>query len=134
MGLVNDGFARRHASRTVPEQSPISGDTPQGRRSASAFRPSPKVERSAVIVCHCNVIRRAQIVRTIRDLLAEDASAPLEPQYVYKALLRRGRCCGCFPTVRNIVAEVLESAMSDVDGASVLNDAGRTHLMPEDEA
>lgn len=87
-----------------------------------------------LIVCHCKVVKRAQIVEAVRDLLAADPSAPLEPQHVYKELQRRGRCYGCFPTVRSIVVEILEGAMLDVEGADVLTTWTRKHLMRKDDA
>lgn len=66
-----------------------------------------------MIVCHCNVIKRAEIESSIRELLAEDPSACLRPQSVYKMLQKRGKCCGCFPQVESIVETVLKSATAD---------------------
>lgn len=85
-----------------------------------------------MIVCHCNVIKRAEIVQATRDMLAADPAASLEPQSVYKELKRRGRCCGCFPTVRAIVLEVLESAMQEVDGVSLLTVSHGKRLVPKE--
>lgn len=79
-----------------------------------------------MIVCHCNVVARAEIEAAIRVILAEDAGAPLEPQHVYRALSRRGRCCGCFPAVARIVEEVLASADAAVDAPGVADAVRRS--------
>lgn len=77
-------------------------------------------KRRIMIVCHCNVILRAEIQDTVRTILSADPSAPLEPQYIYRELQKRGRCCSCFPSVETIVTELLEDAMSDIDGVEAL--------------
>lgn len=66
-----------------------------------------------MIICHCNVIKRDEIVEAIRELLAEDPSVSLEPQSIYKALSHRGKCCGCFPVVKSVVEMVLNNAISE---------------------
>lgn len=68
-----------------------------------------------MIVCHCNVIVKAEVEASVRELLAEDPSACLAPQTVYKRLMKRGRCCGCFPTVNDIIETVLNSAISSAE-------------------
>lgn len=85
-----------------------------------------------MIVCHCNVILKRDIEDAVRRLLAADPGAPLEPAHVYRELQKRGRCCGCFPTVRSIVREVLEDALREVDAAAVVRLSPLRKLLPED--
>lgn len=86
-----------------------------------------------MIVCHCNVILRTEIEEAVRRLLAADPGAPLEPQFVYRELRKRGRCCGCFPTVTAIVAELLADAMREVDGAGLGRISVLEDILPKDE-
>lgn len=88
-----------------------------------------------MIVCHCNIIKRAEITQAVRDILAADPSAPLEPQHIYKELQKRGQCCGCFPAVRNIVCDVLDAAMSEMGDfhALAIPQAGEERLMPKSD-
>jgi hypothetical protein len=58
-----------------------------------------------MIVCHCNVITKADIVSVIETMLTDDAWQLIVPLKVYHALEKRGRCCGCFPGVINIIIE-----------------------------
>ncbi|MCU0832106.1 MAG: (2Fe-2S)-binding protein [Rhizobiaceae bacterium] len=61
-----------------------------------------------MIVCHCNVITREEIVAEIEAMLAVDEWQLIVPLKVYHALERRGRCCGCFPQVTSIIVETSE--------------------------
>ncbi|MEM6761384.1 MAG: hypothetical protein AAF615_00775 [Pseudomonadota bacterium] len=63
-----------------------------------------------MIVCHCNVILRAEILTVAETLLAADPGAPLEPRHIYRELEKRGRCCGCYPTVMKIIDDFLTAA------------------------
>ncbi|WP_108661804.1 (2Fe-2S)-binding protein [Acuticoccus kandeliae] len=72
-----------------------------------------------MIVCHCNVIKRNEIRDSVRRILAEDPSGRLEPQYIYRELQKRGRCCSCFPTVNAIVEELFAESMKDMDPVSL---------------
>ena len=58
-----------------------------------------------MIVCSCNIITRREIEAVIEEILAEDAYAVLTPGLLYHRLGRRGRCCGCFPLVSEILVE-----------------------------
>ena len=58
-----------------------------------------------MIVCSCNIITRRDIERIIEQCLAEDRFAVLTPNLIYHRLGRRGRCCGCFPQVSQILVE-----------------------------
>ncbi len=75
-----------------------------------------------MIVCHCNVIARRQIEDAVREILARDAGAPLNPQHIYRELGKRGKCCGCFPQVERVVEQMLAAALQE-DGAPLVDAA-----------
>ncbi|XWN29616.1 MAG: hypothetical protein ROR55_19235 [Devosia sp.] len=85
-----------------------------------------------MIICHCNVILRQEIESAVCRILADDPAGRLEPQFVYRELERRGRCCGCFPTVERIVDEVLTSALSGVDETTFSITSPEPDLIPRD--
>ncbi|WMS43039.1 (2Fe-2S)-binding protein [Acuticoccus sp. MNP-M23] len=85
-----------------------------------------------MIVCHCNVILRAEVEDAARQILAADPGASLEPQSIYRAIQKRGRCCSCFPSVARIVSELLTQAMNEVDGAAILSASPLKSLVPKD--
>jgi bacterioferritin-associated ferredoxin len=85
-----------------------------------------------VIVCHCNVILKREIEGAVRSLLAADPSAPLEPQHVYRELEKRGRCCGCFPTVTAIVSQLLTNALKEVDATALGRVSPLEELLPKE--
>lgn len=58
-----------------------------------------------MIVCSCNIIRRAEIEGAILDLLERDPWKVIVPLQVYHALEKRGKCCGCFPNVVDIIID-----------------------------
>ena len=58
-----------------------------------------------MIVCSCNIITRRDIEAVIEEILLEDAYAVLTPNLLYHRLGRRGKCCGCFPHVTDILVE-----------------------------
>lgn len=59
-----------------------------------------------MIVCHCNLIRESDIERTIVELLDRDPWQLIVPLQVYHEMNKRGRCCGCFPNVVDIIIRV----------------------------
>jgi NAD(P)H-nitrite reductase large subunit len=61
-----------------------------------------------MIVCHCNVITREEIVAEIEAMLSVDEWQLIVPLKVYHALEKRGRCCGCFPQVTSLIVETTE--------------------------
>ena len=61
-----------------------------------------------MIVCQCNILSRHEIEEAVEKLLAEDPWRLIVPSTVYHAMRMRGRCCGCFPDVVEIIAEVTE--------------------------
>ena len=62
-----------------------------------------------MIVCHCNIISMREIEETISGLLDADPWRLIVPLQVYHAMKKRGRCCGCFPNVVDIIVRVTEA-------------------------
>lgn len=62
-----------------------------------------------MIVCHCNVIHKSEIEEVITSLLDEDCWRLIVPLQVFHAMEKRGRCCGCFPGVIDIIIETTEA-------------------------
>jgi hypothetical protein len=62
-----------------------------------------------MIVCHCNVITRSDLERTVDELLAEDPLRVLTPGLVYMTMGKRGRCCGCFRTAISIISAYVDT-------------------------
>lgn len=60
-----------------------------------------------MIVCHCNLITTEEIEDTIRSFLDDDPWQLIVPLQVYHAMEKRGKCCGCFPNVINIIVRVV---------------------------
>src|SRR5690606_22248761 len=61
-----------------------------------------------MLVCSCNFITEKEIVDTINGLLDEDCWQLIVPAKVYHAMQKRGRCCGCFPNVVDIIIRTTE--------------------------
>jgi bacterioferritin-associated ferredoxin len=86
-----------------------------------------------MIVCQCNVILKAEVEDAARRILAEDPSAALTPQAIYRELGARGRCCSCFPTVLKVVGELLSDACREIDGAGLAKADPLARLLPADK-
>ncbi|MDP2733861.1 MAG: (2Fe-2S)-binding protein [Hoeflea sp.] len=63
---------------------------------------------SSLIVCQCNILSRHEIERAVESLIANDPWRLIVRSTVYHAMRIRGRCCGCFPDVIEIIAEMTE--------------------------
>nr|WP_244563841.1 (2Fe-2S)-binding protein [Ensifer aridi] len=61
-----------------------------------------------MLVCSCNFISEKEIEDTIISLLDEDCWQLIVPAKVYHAMEKRGRCCGCFPNVVDIIIRTTE--------------------------
>ncbi|MBU4529940.1 MAG: (2Fe-2S)-binding protein [Hoeflea sp.] len=59
-----------------------------------------------MIVCQCNILSKAEIETAVEQLLLQDPWRLIVPSTVYHAMRMRGRCCGCFPDVVEIIGEV----------------------------
>ena len=62
-----------------------------------------------MLVCHCNIITDTDIVSAIEELLGEDEWRLIVPVQVYHFMNKRGRCCGCFPNVVDIIVKTTEA-------------------------
>lgn len=58
-----------------------------------------------MMVCSCNIITDKDIRDVIVSLLDEDCWQLIVPGKVYHAMQKRGRCCGCFPNVVDIIVD-----------------------------
>lgn len=58
-----------------------------------------------MIVCSCNIITSKEIEDVIHDFLVADEWQLITPGKVFQAMSDRGKCCGCFPGVINIIVE-----------------------------
>ena len=61
-----------------------------------------------MLVCSCNYITDGDIRDVINELLDEDCWQLIVPGKVYHAMSKRGRCCGCFPTVVDLIISTTE--------------------------
>jgi bacterioferritin-associated ferredoxin len=58
-----------------------------------------------MIVCSCNIVSRKDIEQVVVDFLNEDEWQLITPGRVFQAMSARGKCCGCFPGVIDIIVE-----------------------------
>lgn len=56
-----------------------------------------------MIICSCNTISKREIEDVIIDLLTDDPWRLIVPGVVYHEMNTRGKCCGCFPGVVDII-------------------------------
>ena len=56
-----------------------------------------------MLVCSCNFITDKEIRDVINAFLEEDCWQLIVPAKVYHAMEKRGRCCGCFPNVVDLI-------------------------------
>lgn len=62
-----------------------------------------------MIVCSCNIVSRKDIEEVVIDFLNEDEWQLITPGKVFQAASARGKCCGCFPGVIDIIVETTQS-------------------------
>jgi hypothetical protein len=77
-----------------------------------------------MLVCHCNIITSQEIEDVILEFLAADPWEIIVPNKVYHAMEKRGRCCGCFPNVVDIIISVTENYHLQMGG-----DAARLNVL-----
>ena len=58
-----------------------------------------------MLVCSCNFITDKDIRDVITSFLDEDPWQLIVPGKIYHAMEKRGRCCGCFPNVVDLIVE-----------------------------
>nr|WP_250808080.1 (2Fe-2S)-binding protein [Neorhizobium tomejilense] len=56
-----------------------------------------------MITCHCNYVTDMEIADVVRRFLAHDPWQLIVPNKVYHEMGKRGKCCGCFPSVVDII-------------------------------
>ena len=67
-----------------------------------------------MIVCSCNIISDREIRKAINELLVEDPWRLIVPLQVYHAMKKRGKCCGCFPQLVDLIVETTEAFHRDL--------------------
>ena len=68
-----------------------------------------------MIVCQFNLITVRDIEQAFDGLLSDDPWKLIVPVQVYHALGKRGRCCGCFPVVVDIIVRVTAATHQRLD-------------------
>ncbi|MCB1418789.1 MAG: (2Fe-2S)-binding protein [Notoacmeibacter sp.] len=91
-----------------------------------------------MLICQCNLITDREIETVVRDLLEEDEWRFIAPVQVYHAMEKRGRCCGCFPGVVDIIVRVTEAwhrekARPDAEVISLVERLRDEHARQEQE-
>jgi bacterioferritin-associated ferredoxin len=81
-----------------------------------------------MIVCSCNIITRRDIEAVIEEILVADPYAVLTPNLLYHRLGRRGKCCGCFPHVSQILVEQTIAVRRRLDCGETLDRAEEEKL------
>lgn len=61
-----------------------------------------------MIVCSCNYITEKDIVAVVEEMLEDDPWQLIVPGKVYRTLEKRGKCCGCFPNVVDIIVRTTQ--------------------------
>lgn len=76
-----------------------------------------------MMVCSCNLITDKDIKEAIIALLDEDCWQLIVPGKVYHSMQKRGRCCGCFPSVVDLIVKTTEEyhAVRQSEGEDVVD-------------
>lgn len=67
-----------------------------------------------MIVCSCNIIMEREIKSAIVDLLSADPWQLIVPAQVYHEMGKRGKCCGCFPRLVDLIVSTTEEFHIDM--------------------
>ncbi|MDB5553702.1 MAG: BFD-like [2Fe-2S] binding domain protein [Rhizobium sp.] len=88
-----------------------------------------------MMVCSCNLITDKDIKEAITSLLDEDCWQLIVPGKVYHAMQKRGRCCGCFPNVVDIIVKTTEEyhAIRASEGDEVVVFMERLRVFKEEQ-
>ncbi|MCE6076190.1 (2Fe-2S)-binding protein [Agrobacterium vitis] len=88
-----------------------------------------------MLVCSCNFITEKEIRDTITDFLEQDCWQLIVPAKVYHAMEKRGRCCGCFPNVVDIIVSTTQAfhAQRNSDGENLVNFMERLKRFQEEQ-
>lgn len=87
-----------------------------------------------MLVCSCNFITDHEIRSVILEMLDVDCWQLIVPAKVYHAMEKRGRCCGCFPNVVDIIIKTTEEyhARRDSTEAEVFDFMSRLRQFHEE--
>jgi bacterioferritin-associated ferredoxin len=80
-----------------------------------------------MIICSCNVLTEANVIRVARMLAAEAPGLPVTPGRVFRALGARPQCGTCFTLIRSIVAD---AGMAVTCPEPIAGDAEETGSIP----
>ena len=61
-----------------------------------------------MLICSCNIISIEDVRETILEILTEDEWQLIVPLQVYHRMGKRGKCCGCFPGLVDLIVETTE--------------------------
>ena len=61
-----------------------------------------------MIVCSCNVISDREIEDVILEMLRADPWKLIVPGRVHHAMKKRGKCCGCYPSLIDLIIRVTD--------------------------
>ncbi|MDJ0613706.1 MAG: (2Fe-2S)-binding protein [Rhizobiaceae bacterium] len=67
-----------------------------------------------MIVCSCNIVTENEIRSVITDLLNNDPWQLIVPAQVYHEMGKRGRCCGCFPRLVDLIVDTTQDFHRDM--------------------
>lgn len=62
-----------------------------------------------MLICSCNIISVEDVRSSIEEILSEDAWQLIVPLQVYHRLGKRGKCCGCFPGLVDLIVKTTEN-------------------------
>lgn len=71
-----------------------------------------------MITCHCNYISEREIEDVVLGFLRDDPWQLVVPNKVYHEMNKRGRCCGCFPAVVDIIVRTTVEFHRELDGSN----------------
>ena len=88
-----------------------------------------------MMVCSCNIITDKDIRDVIISFLDDDCWQLIVPGKVYHAMQKRGRCCGCFPNVVDIIVKTTQDyhAMRNSEGSDVVDFMERLKRFHEEQ-
>ena len=88
-----------------------------------------------MMVCSCNLITDRDIRDVIIAMLDDDCWQLIVPGKVYHAMSKRGKCCGCFPNVVDIIVRTTRDyhAKRQSDGAEVVDFMERLKRFHEEQ-
>lgn len=61
-----------------------------------------------MLICSCNIITLEEVRTTIVEILTEDPWQLVVPLQVYHKLGKRGKCCGCFPGLVELILKTTQ--------------------------